>query len=122
MILSGTTVKGQQEDQKLKVTYWNHYTATRDSVSITLDEILKNPIITCSPDDFLVKSFVITAVIGNDLMEINNSGGQLSAESINRIKAFTPGTRFWIENLELTIETKNGRTAIPMRTVRFDVK
>ncbi len=122
IILSGTSVKGQQEDQKLKVVYWNHYAATKDSLAITVDEILKDPIITCSPDDFLVKSFVIAAVKGDDVMVINNSGGQLSDASINGIKSFTPGTRFWIEKLELTIDAKSGRTVIPMPTARFDVK
>ena len=122
LILSGASVKGQQEDQRLKLLYWNQSVTPRDTVAITIDEMLKDPVITCSPNDFQIKSFDIVAIKEDDLMVINNSGGQLSVSSINGIKSFTPGTRFWIEHLELTIETKGGRTIIPMPTMRFVVK
>lgn len=120
IILSGTSVNGQQEDQKFKVMYWNQYSAPKDSVAITVDKILENPIITCSPDEYVVKSFVIVAVMGDDIMERTNSGGQLSDASIDGIKSLKPGDRLWIEDLK--IETIDGKTVIPMQTVRFDIK
>ncbi len=120
IILSATTAKGQQEDQQLKILYWNHYAAAKDGVAITLDEILKNPIISCSPDDFRVKSFVITAVKGDSILERTNEGGQLSDASIEGLKSLRPGCKLWIE--KLTIETRDGRILSPLPTVRFDLK
>ncbi len=58
--------------------------------------------------------------MGDNIMERTNSGGQLSDASIDGIKSLRPGDRLWIE--ELKIETKDGKTVIPMQTVRFDIK
>lgn len=122
LILTGASVKGQQQDKKLQILYWNIAATPKDTVAVTLNELLKYPAVTCSPTDFKVQSFRLTALRGNDVAVLNITGGELSPSNLNTIKGFTPGTKFWVEKLELAIETSSGKTIIPMPTMRFVVK
>jgi hypothetical protein len=117
VILFSISLKGQQQVDTLKLTL-----AGVNKGIISIDSILKYPVLKCSSNDFEIQSFTFTSIYKGDAYTNYNIGGILSDVIINFIKELKTGTRFWFESINVTKNTIGEKTIIPMNSLSFIVK
>jgi hypothetical protein len=113
-LLSTFSVKSQKQVDTLKVTFAGYDLGYSSTIHVSLDSVIKNPFVKCSPNDFNIKSFNLLFNVSGDIVVYKIIGGKLSDENIQLLKKLKLGNQFWVENLEVSLQTKGGITIIPM--------